>query len=334
MAADEAGPETALAAHARVDFQGRVARGEKLAPAALQVLAEVVKNSEAGTVMGLEREVRDALAAIRASVGRKSISLEAASELFFRFVTRVALDSLPFEVSKQQMIVRFSEFAQSTEVCAERVAQSAERFVADGCTVLVHGNSSLVTAILERARSSGKSFRVIATEGRPFGDGLKMVKRLHALGIPVTMVVDAAVGAIMEQVSMVLVGAEGIVENGGLVNRIGTLTIALAAKAFNRPFYVASECFKFARLYPLNQKDLLRVPGMELGPRFPAVGTRGPPEENASSSDSDSFDLEVIPSDFTPSQYITLLFTDEGVLTPAAVSDKLIATYMYMAMEN
>ena len=31
--------------------------------------------------------------------------------------------------------------------------------------------------------------------------------------------------------------------------------------------------------------------------------------------------------DFTPAEYLTLLFTDLGVLTPAAVSDELIRLY-------
>jgi translation initiation factor eIF-2B subunit alpha len=33
------------------------------------------------------------------------------------------------------------------------------------------------------------------------------------------------------------------------------------------------------------------------------------------------------PADFTPPQYISLLFTDQGVLTPSAVSDQLIVLY-------
>lgn len=54
---------------------------------------------------------------------------------------------------------------------------------------------------------------------------------------------------------MVIVGAEGVVENGGIVNKIGTFTCAMVAKAMNKPFYVAAESYKFARLYPLNQRD-------------------------------------------------------------------------------
>ncbi len=55
-------------------------------------------------------------------------------------------------------------------------------------------------------------------------------------------------------VDMVLVGAEGVVENGGVINKLGTYQIALCASALGKPFYVAAESYKFARLYPLNQQ--------------------------------------------------------------------------------
>lgn len=32
--------------------------------------------------------------------------------------------------------------------------------------------------------------------------------------------------------------------------------MAVLAKAFNVPFYVAAESYKFARLFPLDQRDL------------------------------------------------------------------------------
>ena len=46
------------------------------------------------------------------------------------------------------------------------------------------------------------------------------------------------------RVDLVLVGAEGVVENGGVINKLGTYNIAIAAKAHNIPFYVASESYK------------------------------------------------------------------------------------------
>lgn len=62
----------------------------------------------------------------------------------------------------------------------------------------------------------------------------------------------AAAGVL--RVDLVLVGAEGVVENGGVINKLGTYQIAVCAKSLNKPFYVAAESYKFARLYPLNQQ--------------------------------------------------------------------------------
>lgn len=60
----------------------------------------------------------------------------------------------------------------------------------------------------------------------------------------------------MENIDFVLTGADAVVENGGIINKIGSYTVAIAAKAHGRPFYVLAESFKFARLFPLNQKDI------------------------------------------------------------------------------
>lgn len=87
------------------------------------------------------------------------------------------------------------------------------------------------------------------------------------------------------------------------------------AKAANIPFYAVAESHKFVRFFPLNQLDLpshvsgnlLFVDPIEdcdqlLEPNHPSV-------------------------DYTPPNYITLLFTDLGVLTPSGVSDELIKLY-------
>ncbi|CAB1319800.1 unnamed protein product [Coregonus sp. 'balchen'] len=65
-----------------------------------------------------------------------------------------------------------------------------------------------------------------------------MADKLQKLNIPVTVVLDAAVGYIMEKVDLVIVGAEGVVESGGIINNIGTYQLAVCSKAHNKPFYV------------------------------------------------------------------------------------------------
>lgn len=57
-----------------------------------------------------------------------------------------------------------------------------------------------------------------------------------------------------------MLGAEAVVENGGVINKLGTFQIAVCAKAMNKPVYVAAESYKFARIYPLNQRVSFCIP--------------------------------------------------------------------------
>lgn len=100
-------------------------------------------------------------------------------------------------------------------------------------------------------------------------------------------------------------------ESGGIINRIGTFTMALCAEKMNKPFYVLTESFKFSRLYPLNQRDL---PDSYKYPK------------NTSRLDENFHKTHPL-VDYTPPVLITLLFTDLGILTPSAVSDELIKLY-------
>merc|ERR1712070_153839 len=60
----------------------------------------------------------------------------------------------------------------------------------------------------------------------------------------------------MDKVDLVLMGAEGVVENGGIVNKIGSYQIGIVARAMNKPVYIAAESYKFTRLMHLSQRDI------------------------------------------------------------------------------
>lgn len=47
-----------------------------------------------------------------------------------------------------------------------------------------------------------------------------MYKELQAMGIPCTLILDSAIGYIMEQIDFIMVGAEGVLESGGIVNKV------------------------------------------------------------------------------------------------------------------
>jgi len=113
------------------------------------------------------------------------------------------------------------------------------------------------------------------------------------------------------------------------VNKLGTYALAACAATAGKSLYVAAESYKFARLYPLHQSDL---PNQHPAPLH-FVDTTTVDEKSDSSKELKPLEMDksvkvVNPAvDFTPAKFITLLFTDLGVLTPSAVSDELIRLY-------
>ena len=101
-----------------------------------------------------------------------------------------------------------------------QIAQFGDQFINDGTTVLTNGYDRVVSQLLVlSATSKTKHFNVLVTETRPEGSGHKMAQVLSEAGIRVTMILDNAVAYSMSSVDMVLVGAEGLVENGGIIKR-------------------------------------------------------------------------------------------------------------------
>ena len=48
-----------------------------------------------------------------------------------------------------------------------------------------------------------------------------MKAEMEAHNIPCTLIKDSAVGYILESVDCVMLGAEGVVESGGIINKVG-----------------------------------------------------------------------------------------------------------------
>lgn len=110
-----------------------------------------------------------------------------------------------------------------------------------------------------------------------------------------------------------------------LFPQIGTYQLAICAKAHNKPFYVLAESYKFIRLFPLNQADIPEQLKWRNGSTRSAnkAVERSNSIVNMTGHDTATHPLV----DYTPPTYITLLLTDLGTKTTAAVCDTLLELY-------
>ena len=83
----------------------------------------------------------------------------------------------------------------------------------------------------------------MASETRPRLQGARLTAfELKRDKIPVTLITDNMVGYAMQNrmVSRVIVGADRVLATGHVINKIGTLSVAILANHFRIPFYAAA----------------------------------------------------------------------------------------------
>jgi len=145
----------------------------------------------------------------------------------------------------KKVSVASQQFLENLEESKEKIAKIAAKRIRDNAVILTHCHSSTVTHLLKRAKQEGKIFEIICTETRPVFQGRITAREMLELSVKTTFIVDSATRFFMNQVDLVIVGADAITSEGNVINKIGTSMIALIAHEARTPFYVASELLKF-----------------------------------------------------------------------------------------
>ena len=272
---------------------GRIAR------AAVEALADYARNLDVSDPETFKREMQKA-ADILTGTRPTAVSLPNA----VRYVMR-ALDSFEsVEAARDAVLARAAEFVDHSEHAVERIAAIGARHITDGDVLLTHCNSEAALGCILEAHRQGKEIEVYATEVRPRGQGLITIRTLNDAGIRTNYIVDSAVRYFINDVDLVVVGADAIAVNGAVVNKIGTAQIAHAANEARTNVIVAAETYKFAPRTILGEKIEIeeRDPGEVLPPeeaeRLPFVRVRNP-----------AFDV-------TPAEYVDLIVTERGAIPP------------------
>jgi ribose 1,5-bisphosphate isomerase len=212
--------------------------------------------------------------------------------------------------AKNSVVQNARLFAESSSKAAEFIAKIGARQVCSGDVLLTHCNSAAALGVIKEANAQGKNIRVYATESRPWRQGLLTVRELSEAGVDVTLIVDSAVRSVMKKTDRVFVGADTVVSNGDLVNKIGTSQLALAADEAGVPFNVCAETYKFSPMtvfgdtVAIEERDCGEIADKELLPE--GVKVYNP-----------VFDT-------TPAKYIDAIITELGIISPGSVYDVMM----------
>jgi len=178
----------------------------------------------------------------------------------------------------------------------DRLVRAAVAALADCRAPLVFDYSSTVSDIVVALAARGLE-RIVVPESRAIDGGRPYLRDFAALGVPLHVLPDAASEHAAALSDAMLIGAESVTADGGVVNTIGSVPHARAARAAGVPVYGAADLFKVGAIASADWP----APPLR---RYPAL-------EGEIAVDSRAPELEIVPPSL-----LTALLTEVGPVSP------------------
>jgi len=220
----------------------------------------------------------------------------------------------PEEIYERMLAEAVKIHKEDISIC-EGIGRHGKSLIKKGCGVLTHCNAGSLatsrlgtaTAPMYMAAADGVSFRVYADETRPLCQGSRLTAwELQKAGLDVTLICDNMAASMMSsgRIDMVIVGTDRVAANGDVANKIGTLGVAVLAKHFGIPFYVACPSSTFDAGTEKGDDIVIEQRGAEEVCHF---GDKRTAPENINVANP-AFDV-------TPNELVTGIITEKGIIT-------------------
>jgi len=139
---------------------------------------------------------------------------------------------------------------EDVETC-KKIGEYGNELIKDGNKILTHCNAGALATVdygtalapIRFAHNEGKKIFVFVDETRPRCQGSRLTAwELLQENIPHAIIADNAAGYYMQkkEIDICIVGADRIIADGSVANKIGTYEKAVLAKENGIPFYVAA----------------------------------------------------------------------------------------------
>jgi translation initiation factor 2B subunit (eIF-2B alpha/beta/delta family) len=257
--------------------------------------AEALKQSIGSTGFANTAEMVDHVLKVSREVYRARPAMASLANLAGRTLAGAETGET-VEEGVTEAVSNIDGFVELMKENAAMVAEHAASFIEDGGSIMTISNSSAVWDAVIKARDQGKCFKVCCLESRPMLEGVMLAERLTEAGVDTLLLTDSSAFMFMEEMSVAMVGGDSLTPQG-LVNKVGTRGLAMAAEKLGVPFYALCSTEK---LLPMG---LGYEPKLDL--YDPRQILQQPPEN-----------LEIVNCyfDITPLDQLTGVITEKGLI--------------------
>ncbi|KAK3024129.1 hypothetical protein RJ639_044384, partial [Escallonia herrerae] len=293
---------------------GDIVGGNARCISMLQAFQEAIKDYTTPPEKALARDLTakiNAFVSFLIECRPLSISMGNAIRFLKARIAKLSL-SLSESEAKASLCSDIDRFINEKIILADKVIVGhAVTKIREGDVLLTYGASALVEMILLHAHDNGKKFRAVVVDSRPKLEGQALLRRLVGKGLTCTYTHINAVSYIMHEVTRVLLGAASVLSNGTVYSRVGTACVAMVAHAFRVPVLVCCEAYKFHERVQLDS-----ICSNELGDPDAISKVPGRMDVNFLDNWANKENLQLLNLvyDVTPSDYISMIITDYGMV--------------------
>lgn len=151
--------------------------------------------------------------------------------------------------------IRFFQKHKTEVASIDKMFSKALPYFKNRNTILTISNSRTVYGLLAKLQKVNNSLKVIVCESRPKLEGRIIASRLAKAGLKLQLITDAMISEYVQHCDAVLIGADTILTNGSVVNKVGSKPLAIMCKEFKKPFYVAADKSKLSKKNKFVQLD-------------------------------------------------------------------------------
>lgn len=148
------------------------------------------------------------------------------------------------DILKQQAVEQLRSLNHALNAAGAHTACNAVPLVEPGATIMTHSRSSTVMRLFRELVNREITFQAIVTLSGPGNEGIHVARDLADLRVPTTLITDAQMGLFMPDVDINISGCDCWLADGYFVNKSGTYLQALAARDWNKPFWVLADTFR------------------------------------------------------------------------------------------
>lgn len=137
-------------------------------------------------------------------------------------------------------------------VLRKKVGDASSRAAKEAAGLILHGGvyatlsqSEFVIKTFETAAAAGRIATVYVMESRPLFEGRQTARALKAMGHRPILVSDASIGFFIGAIDAAFVGADAILSDGTLVNKIGSYALAAACSVAGKNLHAITSVLKY-----------------------------------------------------------------------------------------